>query len=200
VTFLTETATGTWSVSGQMLITTSGTVATTGRTAAAGGGLIEGGSGMPRADDIPATLSHGEYVVQAGAVSKYGPGMLDSINKGHVAEGGYTGSLPGLGGGRAPQYEGVQSTLPRAPEAAVERRWREGRRLRPAVRQVALARWEEARTAADKESARQGIVQLQDAILAKARADLMEVETLLPVIVEQVCSGSVSIRGLDAVP
>jgi hypothetical protein len=75
-----------------------------------------------------------------------------------------------------------------------------GRRLRLAVRQVALARWEEARTAADKESARQGIVQLQDAILAKARADLMEVETLLPVIVEQVCSGSVSIRGLDAVP
>jgi len=89
--------------------------------------------------------------------------MLDSINKGHFAEGGYTGSLPGLGAWTGAQYEGVQST-------------------------------------ADKESARQGIVQLQDAILAKARADLMEVETLLPVIVEQVCSGSVSIRGLDAVP
>lgn len=66
------------------------------------GGLITGGSGQPRADDVHAMLSHGEYVVQAPAVDHYGVGLLDAINARRYASGGlvsgsYSGTGPGLG-------------------------------------------------------------------------------------------------------
>jgi cell wall-associated NlpC family hydrolase len=48
----------------------------------ASGGFVAGRGG-PRSDMIPAMLSNGEYVVKAGAVNKYGRGMLDQINAGN---------------------------------------------------------------------------------------------------------------------
>jgi len=118
---LTETASGTWSISGSAA---AGTAEATGAgnarlTQHASGGLILGGSGRPRADDIHAMLSHGEYVVQAPAVNKYGAGMLDSINAMHFAEGGYAGDLAGLGAWTGAQYLNTASTLTEALEAAV---------------------------------------------------------------------------------
>ena len=53
----------------------------------AAGGYISGPGG-PKSDVIPALLSNGEYVVKASSVSKYGQGMMDSINAGKFAEGG----------------------------------------------------------------------------------------------------------------
>ena len=47
------------------------------------GGKVYGGSGFQ--DDVPAMLSEGEYVVRKSAVSKYGEGMLNSLNNGGVA-------------------------------------------------------------------------------------------------------------------
>ena len=50
------------------------------------GGIIRAANGMmvgpggPKSDMIPAMLSNGEYVVQAGAVSKYGKSFLDAVN------------------------------------------------------------------------------------------------------------------------
>jgi hypothetical protein len=57
-------------------------------TRKASGGLVRGGSGRPRADDIPALLSHDEFVVQAPAVHKYGVGLLAGLNAMHLADGG----------------------------------------------------------------------------------------------------------------
>lgn len=51
------------------------------------GGLIRGGGG-PTADDVPAWLSSGEYVIQASSVARYGSGMMDMINAGSFAGGG----------------------------------------------------------------------------------------------------------------
>ncbi|MEV0183806.1 hypothetical protein AB0I54_31660 [Streptomyces sp. NPDC050625] len=50
----------------------------------AGGGMpgLIRGAGSATSDSIPAMLSNGEYVVRASAVSKYGTGLLDSINSG----------------------------------------------------------------------------------------------------------------------
>ena len=53
----------------------------------ASGGSIKGPGG-PKSDVIPALLSNGEYVIQASSVSKYGKGMMDTINAGKFAEGG----------------------------------------------------------------------------------------------------------------
>jgi hypothetical protein len=76
---------------------------------AAEGGLIQGPGG-PKSDSIPARLSHGEYVVKADAVSAFGVGNLDAINRGlkvpafeHLAlpkfaEGGLVGNAGGGGG------------------------------------------------------------------------------------------------------
>lgn len=52
------------------------------------GGQVRGGSGRPRADDIPTLLSDQEYVVQAPAVHKYGVGFFDRINAMKFADGG----------------------------------------------------------------------------------------------------------------
>jgi hypothetical protein len=89
----------------------------------ASGGLITGGSGRGRADDIHAMLSHGEYVVQAGAVSKYGTGFLDSVNAGHFADGGlassYSGEASGMGTWLASNYDSTNTVIIQAVEAAM---------------------------------------------------------------------------------
>lgn len=54
---------------------------------AAGGGRVYGPGG-PKDDKIPAMLSSGEYVVNAGAVSHYGSGLMDSINAKRFYQGG----------------------------------------------------------------------------------------------------------------
>lgn len=54
------------------------------------GGYI-GGTGGPTADDKIIAVSTGEYVVQASSVSRYGVGMLDAINAGRYAGGGFVG-------------------------------------------------------------------------------------------------------------
>jgi hypothetical protein len=115
---ITEQATGTWSVVSEGLTNLPGT--NVGPTVAkAGGGLVSGGSRLPRADDIHAMLSHGEYVVQSSAVDKYGTGFLDSVNSGHFAGGGYTGALSGLGGWLENQHSADVSTLAAQLEAAL---------------------------------------------------------------------------------
>lgn len=45
----------------------------------AGGGVVHG-PGTGTSDSIPAYLSHGEYVVRAAAVQKYGSKMFDALN------------------------------------------------------------------------------------------------------------------------
>src|SRR5581483_2780665 len=120
---LTETATGTWSVNETVVAANPKNQSlpggSPGGVGAAGGGLVTGGSRMPRADDIPARLSHGEYVVQASAVDKYGTGFLDSVNAMHFADGGYTGDLSGLGAWTQGQYNATTANFTAAVEAAV---------------------------------------------------------------------------------
>ncbi len=63
---------------------------------AASGGAVSGpGSGT--SDSIPARLSHGEYVVQAAAVNRYGRGFFDRVNEMRLpafAMGGHVGNEP----------------------------------------------------------------------------------------------------------
>jgi hypothetical protein len=59
-----------------------------GRVMLEGGGKVTGPGG-PKSDVIPAYLSNGEYVIQASSVSKYGKDMMDNINAGKFAYGGY---------------------------------------------------------------------------------------------------------------
>lgn len=54
------------------------------------GGYV-GGYGSPTADDKLISVSSGEYVVNARSVDKYGLGLMEMINKGQYASGGYTG-------------------------------------------------------------------------------------------------------------
>jgi hypothetical protein len=121
-----ETATGTITINeATQTATASGTTAT---LHGATGGMVYGGSGHPRADDIHAMLSHGEYVVQAPAVHKYGSDLLDSINQMHFADGGsvgyadggYTGGLGGLGAWAGMQYQSLQSGFTAQMEALLE--------------------------------------------------------------------------------
>ncbi len=44
------------------------------------GGLVQGGSGVT--DDVPASLTSGEYVIKKAAVQKYGPELLTKLNEG----------------------------------------------------------------------------------------------------------------------
>ncbi len=53
----------------------------------AAGGMVSGG-GTATSDSIPARLSHGEYVVKAASVAKYGAHMMDAINQQRFAIGG----------------------------------------------------------------------------------------------------------------
>ena len=117
-----EQATGTISITGTAASSAAqqSMAAMLSPTGHAGGGLVKGGSGRPRADDIPALLSHGEYVVSAGAVAKYGTGFLDSVNAQHFAGGGYTGDLTGLGAWTQNQYTGLVNSLAASLEAALQ--------------------------------------------------------------------------------
>src|SRR5262249_10593832 len=83
----------------------------------ADGGLIQGPGG-PKDDRVPAMLSHGEYVVSAGAVKKLGVPYLDAVNRGlqvptferlslpKFAEGGLVGN-GGAGGGDSQIHLGI---------------------------------------------------------------------------------------------
>lgn len=53
----------------------------------ADGGLVPG-SGGPRADDVLARVSSGEYVIKASTVSKFGTGFFDTLNAGQMPMGG----------------------------------------------------------------------------------------------------------------
>jgi len=92
------------------------------RTTRASGGSIPGS-----ADNIPALLMGGEYVINKSAVDKYGAGFMDKLNRGQVkgfAAGGMVGELPALGSSTRPENnEGVSSILTAALEklaAAIE--------------------------------------------------------------------------------
>jgi hypothetical protein len=78
-----------------------------------GGGFAEGGlikgPGGPKSDSIPARVSPGEFIVKADAVSAFGSGNLEAINRGlkipslerlalpKFAEGGLVGNAGGVG-------------------------------------------------------------------------------------------------------
>ncbi len=53
----------------------------------ADGGFVPG-SGGPKADDVLARVSSGEYVIQASSVSKFGRGFFDALNGGQMPSGG----------------------------------------------------------------------------------------------------------------
>ncbi len=53
----------------------------------ASGGKVRG-PGTATSDSIPAMLSHGEYVIKASSVAKYGVKAMDDINAGRFANGG----------------------------------------------------------------------------------------------------------------
>jgi TP901 family phage tail tape measure protein len=95
-----------------------------------GGGKISG-PGTSTSDSIPALLSNGEYVVKASSVSKYGTGLMDAINTGKYAEGGYiqkfaNGGLSSLfnskisksSGSNTPWPEDVDNPYPNDPPVA----------------------------------------------------------------------------------
>ena len=66
------------------------------------GGMVTGGSGIR--DDVPATLTGGEFVIRKAAVKKYGEEYLESLNSGKLpgmANGGYY--FPIGDAGRRPQ-------------------------------------------------------------------------------------------------
>ena len=46
------------------------------------GGIVTGGSGVR--DDVPATLTGGEYVIKKSAVQKYGEGFLNKLNSSNL--------------------------------------------------------------------------------------------------------------------
>lgn len=87
----------------------SGILGSVGR---ASGGPIYG-PGTATSDSIPARLSHGEYVIRAASVRKYGMGMFDSLNRGvaRFASGGpvYRGASQPMSIGR--QDAGVNVSI-----------------------------------------------------------------------------------------
>ncbi|MGZ9839700.1 aggregation-promoting factor C-terminal-like domain-containing protein [Tsukamurella ocularis] len=86
---------------------------------AAGGSIA--GPGGPRADLIPAMLSNGEYVINAGAVAHYGVGMFDQLNTQRFADGGAVGTVTDserarMGGGTVnlSLFEAIRKQFPNA--------------------------------------------------------------------------------------
>jgi len=86
------------------------------------GGYV-GGHGGTRADDVPAMLSSGEFVIQAPAVSKFGRGLFAALNQGVNPLAGMTPSVGGSGGAgvsigsinvTAAPGERAETSLPRA--------------------------------------------------------------------------------------
>jgi hypothetical protein len=66
--------------------------------------------------------------------------------------------------------------------------------------ELVLIGWDEARTGAEKEAARQAMVRLEAELLDDLRAELGKLEADVPVIAERVCSGSASVRDFGALP
>jgi hypothetical protein len=86
------------------------------------GGFV-GGHGGSRADDVPAMLSSGEFVIQAPAVSRFGRGFFAALNQGVNPLAGMTPTVGGSGGGltinggitvQAAPGERAETSLPRA--------------------------------------------------------------------------------------
>lgn len=69
-------------------ITEVATRAAKAATKKASGGPVNG-PGTGTSDSIPAMLSNGEFVIRESSVRKYGHGMLNAINVGHYASGGF---------------------------------------------------------------------------------------------------------------
>lgn len=67
----------------------------------ADGGLVPG-SGGPRADNVLARVSSGEYVIKASSVSKFGTGFFDALN---------AGQMPNMGGGGFSVDAGLMESL-----------------------------------------------------------------------------------------
>lgn len=67
----------------------------------ADGGLVPGAGG-PRADNILARVSSGEYVIKASSVSKFGSGFFDALN---------AGQMPNMGGGGFSVNAGLMESL-----------------------------------------------------------------------------------------
>jgi hypothetical protein len=61
----------------------------------ADGGLVPG-SGGPRADDVLARVSSGEYVIKSSSVSKFGTGFFDALNSGQMPGGMFGGNGGGM--------------------------------------------------------------------------------------------------------
>lgn len=64
------------------------------------GGLIQG-AGSGTSDSIPTRLSHGEYVIRADTVSKFGVGFFDALNQGELKQ-RWTGGIVLASGGLVP--------------------------------------------------------------------------------------------------
>ena len=86
------------------------------------GGYV-GGHGGTRADDVPAMLSSGEFVIQAPAVAKFGRGLFAALNQGVNPLAGMTPSMGGSGSGltinggitvQSAPGERAETSLPRA--------------------------------------------------------------------------------------
>jgi uncharacterized protein YukE len=86
------------------------------------GGFV-GGHGGSRADDVPAMLSSGEFVIQAPVVSKFGRGFFAALNSGVNPLDGMAPKLGGSSGGltinggitvQAAPGERAETSLPRA--------------------------------------------------------------------------------------
>ena len=73
----------------EFIVLNDGTVKFVKNTAATynSGGKVRG-PGTATSDSIPAMLSHGEYVIKASSVAKYGVKAMDDINAGRFASGG----------------------------------------------------------------------------------------------------------------
>jgi hypothetical protein len=83
----------------------------------ASGGAISG-PGSKKSDSILARVSHGEYVMQASAVDKYGSGFMHAVNHGQLpgfAGGGMIGvhvNLPGFAsGGSVPSADALNKMI-----------------------------------------------------------------------------------------
>jgi hypothetical protein len=121
---LYERATGVWTIQEALTGTAGiGGILPT-PTGHATGGFIRGGSGIPRADDIPALLSDKEYVIQAPAVEKYGASLFEGLNSMKYANGGLVGSYSGttasgLGDWVSSEYSANTTAFTSALEASV---------------------------------------------------------------------------------
>jgi hypothetical protein len=94
----------------------------TGATNGSAYGGYVGGHGGSRADDVPAMLSSGEFVIQAPSVAKFGRGFFAALNQGVNPLAGMTPATLRSGGGfqigtinvASAPGERAETSLPRA--------------------------------------------------------------------------------------